>query len=100
MVNYFGITPTTRDQLKYLDHLGYRWFRRLLLQKYSSAHKTHSLVKRLHYTKDWRVCEGSVEQLKTIDIKPFSNVPLNMICRNEDVLMANIYLERLKLNKH
>ena len=31
IVNYFEIIWTTRIQLRYLDYLGHRWFRRLLL---------------------------------------------------------------------
>jgi Group II intron, maturase-specific domain len=39
IVHYFGITFNTRNHLRYLDNLGYCWFRQLLLQKHRSANK-------------------------------------------------------------
>lgn len=53
IVNYFGITRTTRTQLRYLDYLGYRWFRHLLLQKFSSTPGLHGNITKSYYTGDW-----------------------------------------------
>jgi len=52
IMNYFGITRTTRTQLRYLDNLGYRWFRRLLLQKFSSTPGLHGKITKSYYTND------------------------------------------------
>jgi retron-type reverse transcriptase len=100
IVNYFGITRTTRIQLRYLDYLGYRWFRRLLLQKFSSAPGVRGKVTKLYYTKDWRVKHDEETQIKTDDLKPHGNLPLANIRRNSDVLSSNIYLDQLELRSH
>lgn len=100
IVNYFGITGTTRSQLRTLDNLGYKWFRRLLLQKFGSSPGLHGMVTEKYYTKDWRVCDDGVVQLKTGDLMPFGNVPLASLRRNEDVLNSNIYLDLLEFAQH
>lgn len=92
-MNYFGITRTTRTQLRYLDNLGYRWFLRLLLQKFSSTPGLHGKITKSYYTNDWRVKYQKETQIKTDDLKPFGNTR-----RNYDVLNSNIYLDQLKLN--
>jgi Mor family transcriptional regulator len=73
IMNYFGITRTTRAQLRYLDNLGYRWFRRLLLQKFSSTAGLHANITKSYYTDDWRVKHNKETQIKTDDLKPFAN---------------------------
>jgi retron-type reverse transcriptase len=95
IMNYFGITRTTRTQLRYLDNLGYRWFRRLLLQKFSSTPGLHSNVTKLYYTDDWRVKYDKETQIKTDDLKLFASTR-----RSYDVLISNIYLDQLKLDNH
>jgi Mor family transcriptional regulator len=100
IMNYFGITRTTRMQLGYLDNLGYRWFRRLLLQKFSSTPGLHGNVTKLYYTDDWRVKYAKETQIKTDDLKPFGNLPFANTRRCYDVLSSNIYLDQLKLDHH
>lgn len=100
MVNYFGITGTTRTQLRTLDYLGHRRFRRLLLQKFGSSPGLHGMVTKKHYTKDWRVCDNGVVQLKTDDLKPFGNLPISSLRLNVDVLNSNIYLDLLEFSQH
>lgn len=100
IVNYFGITGSTRTQLRSLDYLGYRWFRRLLLQKFGSSPGLHGMVTERYYTKDWRVWDGGEKQLKTEDLKPFGNVPFSSIRPKKDVLTSNIYLDQLKFSQH
>jgi hypothetical protein len=100
IINYFGITRTTRTQLRYLDYLGYRWFRRLLLQKFSSTPGLHGSITKLYYTDDWRVKYDKEIQIKTGDLQPFGNLPFANIRRNYDVLSSNIYLDQLKLDNH
>jgi len=78
-MNYFGITRTTRTQLYYLDDLGYRWFRRLLFQKFSSTPSLHSNVTKLYYTNDCRVKYNEEIQIKMDDLKPFVT-----ICRSRN----------------
>ena len=95
MMNYFGITRTTRTQLRYLDYLGYRWFRRLLLQKFSSTPGLHGSLTKSYYTSDWRVKDNKETQIKTDDLKLFANTR-----RSFDVLSSSIYLDQLKLNNH
>jgi hypothetical protein len=95
MMNYFGITGTTRTQLRYLDNLGYRWFRRLLLQKFSSTPGLHGKITKSYYTDDWRVKCNKETQIRTDDLQPFSNTR-----RSYDVLSSNIYLDQSKLNNH
>lgn len=93
IIGYFGITRTTRAQLRYLDHLGYRWFRRLLLQKFSSTPGLHGNVTKLYYSDDWRVKHSKETQIKTDDLEPCVH-----ICWNYDVLSSNIYLDQLKFD--
>ncbi len=62
IVNYFGLTETTRTQLRYLNYLGYRFFRKLLLQKFSSAPKVHGFIRAKYYTTDWRVIGDKEKQ--------------------------------------
>jgi Mor family transcriptional regulator len=100
IMNYFGITRTTRTQLRYLDNLGYRWFRRLLLQKFSSTPGLHNNVTKLYYTDDWRVKYDKETRIKTDDLKPFGNLPFASTRRSYDVLSSNIYLDQLKLDNH
>ena len=100
IVNYFGITRTTRTQLRYLDYLGYRWFRRLLLQKFASTPGVHGKVTKSYYTEDWRVRSDKETQIKTDDLKPLGNLPLANIRRNYDVLSSNIYLDQLELSSY
>lgn len=100
IINYFEITRTTRTQLRYLDYLGYRWFRRLLLQKFSSAPGVRGKITKLYYTKDWRVRNDKKTQIKTDDLKPLGNLPLANIRLNSDVLNSNIYLDQLELRSH
>lgn len=100
IMNYFGITRTTRTQLRYLDYLGYRWFRRLLLQKFSSTPGLHGNITKSYYTDDWRVKHNGETQIKTDDFKPFGNLPFGNTRRNYDVLSSNVYLDQLKLNNH
>jgi retron-type reverse transcriptase len=99
IVNYFGITTDTRNQLRYLDNLSYCWFRRLLLQKHSSAVRVHSLIHKFYYTKDLRVCWKQEKQLKTFDIKPLGNMPLISICLSANILRASLYLDLVELKK-
>ena len=100
MMNYFGITRTTRTQLRYLDNLGYRWFRRLLLQKFSSTPGLHGKITKSYYTDDWRVIHNKETQIRTDDLKPFGNLPFSNTRRSDDVLSSNIYLDQSKLNNH
>jgi len=91
IVNYFGITWTTRIQLRYLDFLGFRWFRRLLLQKFASTPGVCGKVAEIYYTKDWRVRINKKTQIKTDDLKTFTNVR-----RVHSILHSNIYLDLFK----
>jgi hypothetical protein len=100
IINYFGITRTTRTQLRYLDNLGYRWFRRLLLQKFSSTPGLHRKITKSYYTDDWRVTYNKETQIRTDDLKPFGNLPFSNTRRSDDVLSSNIYLDQSKLNNH
>lgn len=100
MVNYFGLTQTTRTQLKYLNYLGYRFFRKLLLQKFSSTPKVYNFIRANYYTTDWRVFDDKEKQLKTSDIKVNGNIPLSSTRLNETTLMANIYLDKIKWDKY
>jgi Mor family transcriptional regulator len=93
IINYFGINRTTRIQLRYIDNLGYLWFRRLLLQKFSSTPGLHANITKSYYSDDWRVKHNKKTQIKTNDFKPFSNT-----LRSYDKLNSNIYLDQLKLN--
>jgi Mor family transcriptional regulator len=95
IINYFGINRTTRIQLRYIDNLGYLWFRRLLLQKFSSTPGLHANITKSYYSDDWRVKHNKKTQIKTNDFKPFSNTR-----RSYDKLNSNIYLDQLKLNNH
>ena len=100
IINYFGIIRTTRTQLRYLDHLGYRWFRRLLLQKFSSTPGLYGKVTKSYYTDNWRVKDSKEIQIKTDDLKPFANLPFASTRRNDDQLSSNIYLDQLKLDNY
>ena len=100
IVNYFGITRTTRTQLRYLDYLGYRWFRRLLLQKFSSTRGLHRKITKSYYTNDWRVKSNKEIQIKTDDLKPFGNLPFASTRSNIEKLSLNIYLDQLKFNNY
>ena len=93
IVNYFGITRTTRTQLRYLDNLGYRWFRRLLLQKFSSTPGLHGNITKSYYTSDWRVKHNKETQIKTDDLKSSCNLPFGNTRRSYDVLSSNVYLD-------
>jgi retron-type reverse transcriptase len=99
VVNYFGVTINTRNQLRYLDNLSHCWFRRLLLQKYSSVPKVNRFVHWLYYTKDWRVSWSQEKQLKTLDVKPFGNMLVGSICLPKNVLKANLYIDLVELDK-
>ena len=99
-MNYFGITRTTRTQLRYLDYLGYRWFRRLLLQKFSSTPGLHGKTTKLYYTDDWRVKFNREAQIKTDDLKSFANLPFASTRSNYDKLSSNIYLDQLKFDTY
>lgn len=100
IMNYFGITRTTRTQLRYLNYLGHRRFRRLLLQKFSSTPRLHSNITKLYYTDDWRVKHNKDIQIKTDDLLPFGNLPFSNTCRSYELLSSNIYLDKLKLSNH
>lgn len=100
IANYFGISRTTCTQLRSLDYLGYRWFHRLLLQKFSSTPGVHSKVTKSYYTGDWRVQDNKETQIKTDDLKLFGNLPFASTCWSHDVLSSNIYLDHLKLHDH
>jgi len=100
IMNYFGITRTTRTQLRYLDYLGYRWFRRLLLQKFSSTPGLHGKTTKLYYTDDWRVKFNREAQIKTDDLKSFANLPFASTRSNYDKLSSNIYLDQLKFDNY
>ena len=94
IMNYFGITRTTRIQLRYLDNLGYRWFRRLLLQKFSSTPGLYGKIFKTYYTGDGRVKHNNETQIKTDDLKLFTSR------LSRDILNSNIYLDQLKFNKY
>jgi hypothetical protein len=95
IMNCFGITRTTRTQLRYIDSLGYRWFRRLLLQKFSSTPSLHTNITKSYYTDDWRLKHNEKTQVKTGDLKPCNNTR-----RSYKVLNSNIYLNQLKHNNN
>ena len=91
IIYYFGITQTTRIQLRYLNNLGYRWFRRLLLQKLSSTPCLYCKMTKSYYTDDRRVKAKKASQIKTNYLMSFSNT-----YRDYGVLSSNIYLDLWK----
>lgn len=99
IVNYFGITANIRSQLRYLDNLGYCWFRRLLFQKHRSVGGVQSLMHKFYYTKDGRVFWNKEKQFKTCDIKPLGNLFVDFFCLSKSTGMASIYLDSVELKK-
>jgi len=93
LVWYFGITKTTRWQLKFLDHLVYKRFKKILQWKFGSKPKLRSFLRKTYYTDDNRVKVGSLVISTTRDFMFFGNKPIYILSSLENRLKANIYLD-------
>ena len=83
-VNYFGITSTTRNQLKILDYYIYKRFLKLLLRKYGSTPKLKSYVMSKFYNKSRSTFHyNNNTLLKTTDIKPYGNSTITNIAKSD-----------------
>ena len=96
IASYFSFTEPTRTQLRYLNYLGYRFFRKLLLQKFSSAPKVRGLIRSKYYATDSRVLGSKEKQLKTNDIQFNGDIPLHLTHPNKTTLTTNVYLNRIE----
>ena len=98
-MNYFGLSRSTRYQLRYLDDLINKRFERLLIQKHKSKPKRGTFISST-YRNSGQISVGSLKLLRTRDIHPFSNIPMHFIAPALKHLKSNIYLDELSQNEH
>lgn len=99
-MNYFGLSSSTRLQLQYLDHLIYKRFRRLLIQKHSSKPKRGKFISSTYRNSAGRFSVDSLELLRTSDIQPYGNVPMHSIAPSMEYLKSHLYLDEHYQIKH
>lgn len=68
VVQYFGLTRSTKIQLMKLNHLAFLKFKKLLLNKFSSRPKLKTFLRNKYFTSDYLVKDGANIQLKVQDL--------------------------------
>lgn len=98
-MNYYGVSGSTRLQLGYLDHLIYKRFRRLLIQKHLSKPKRGTFIFSTYFNSGY-LGLGSIKLLRTSDIHPFGNIPMHLIAPSLEYLKSHVYLDKFSQNEH
>jgi hypothetical protein len=100
IVNYYGLTKSTRYQLKILDYFIYKRLGKILLRKFGSKPGVRSFIRRRFIKGAGSKSTYSAENkdlLLTTEIQPYGNRPLGSLCFKPSRFLYNIYLDSEKI---
>lgn len=92
-LNYFSLTASTKKQLLPINNLLHKLFYKYLLRKFNSVPKIYSFIK-TNFIDQNRFKDENKVLLRVSDINPLKSVALIFRAPSNELLTANIYVDR------